>query len=69
MNFIKGLLGKYPVLIAGAVNIGVAVAARYGVHVTADQLAAVVSVATAVLSGLAHKATSKSAPPAGGQAS
>jgi hypothetical protein len=56
LNKLLARIGKAvkgnPVLVAGAANVVIALAARYGVHVTADQLATVVSLATAALAGL-----------------
>ncbi len=59
----RGLVKAYPVIAAGAANIIIALAARYGVHVTGDQLATVVSVATAALAALTHRHVSPVAKP------
>jgi hypothetical protein len=52
----------YPAILAGALNIAVALAARFGLSVSADQLATVMSLVTAGLSVLVHKATVPASP-------
>jgi uncharacterized membrane protein len=49
-----------PALAAGLVSIGVALLARFGFHVNANTLAALVSAVTAFLAGLVHVSTSPS---------
>ena len=51
---IYGVLVKYPAISAGLANIAVAVGAKFGLHLTADQLVAAVSFTAAITAVLVH---------------
>lgn len=51
---VSQLVKTYPALITGALNIAIAFAARYGFHVSVDQLLAVVTAVTAFVSYFTH---------------
>lgn len=72
MNVLSALkkVGKaYPVLIAAVVNIAIAQIAGPGLHVTPDQVALIVSVASAVIGVVTHKVVKKTTAPKAEQAS
>lgn len=61
MSFLKRLtyaltqwVKTYPALVTGALNIAIAFAARYGFHVSVDQLLTVVTAVTAFVSYFTH---------------
>jgi len=56
------LLSRYPAIVAGAINIAAALAARYGLQVSADQLATIMSAVTAMLSVAVHRVTVPASP-------
>jgi hypothetical protein len=57
-NSVRNFAKTSPALAAGLVSIGVALLARFGFHVSANTLAALVSAVTAFLAGLVHVSTS-----------
>jgi hypothetical protein len=59
-NIVKG----YPALTAGLANVVIVLAARWGIHVTADQLAGLGAAVAAILAGIIHASVSPTQKPA-----
>lgn len=54
VNAIKAALARYPAVTAAVLQIAVAMAARYGLHVTVTQLVYVLSFLAAVIAPFLH---------------
>ncbi len=51
---VYGIFRRYPAATTGALSVAVALLARFGLHVTADQLVAIVAPLAALVAAVVH---------------